>query len=143
MSSSLPMTRQQVMSLAKHSLLTGDGEPGDGFGWGVSLDENLLVVGADASDSNRGKAYLFRSLSPTQQDWTLQMKLVASDVQVNDNFAGTVALDGQTVVAGAASPIYKCARLIEKCRKPISNFPNTQQDGANERTGSAYVFHIL
>lgn len=75
---------------------------GDEFGSAVSLDDNMLLVGAPTHDYlgsvNTGRAYLYRNLVGT---WTQVDVLISSDAQENDNFGGAVAIDGSRLVVAA------------------------------------------
>src|SRR5262249_4090741 len=100
-------------------LIANDGKPNADFGFSVAIDVDTLVVGA-VSDSdpnkNQGAAYVFTrsgsTFPPTPQ------KLKAFDGAENDGFCASVAIDGDTLVAGAPR----------------------DDNGANENQGSAYVF---
>jgi len=64
----------------------------------VALDGDTLAVGAHGNDGGRGAAYVFVRSGTT---WTLQQKLVVSDGAFNDFVGDSVALSGDTLVAGA------------------------------------------
>ncbi len=73
----------------------------DRFGIAVAIDGNTIVVGADRNDdagSNSGSAYVFVRTGTT---WTQQAKLTALDADIGDNFGGSVALKGDTIIIGA------------------------------------------
>jgi uncharacterized repeat protein (TIGR01451 family) len=83
-------------------LTASDGAPDDQFGWSVDIDADTIVVGAVEDDgpggANQGSAYVFvRSGSL----WSEQQKLVAPDGAANDELAESVAISGDTIVAGA------------------------------------------
>jgi hypothetical protein len=85
----------------------------------VAISGDTAVVGAYGADvglnSNQGSAYVFvRSGSA----WTQQAKLTAADGAANDLFGQSVAVSGDTAVAGAAG----------------------DDVGVNSNQGSAYVF---
>jgi hypothetical protein len=79
-----------------------DGEPGDFFGSAVTVSGDTLAVGAYADDispnANQGSVYVFTRSGAT---WTIQQKLFANDGAAEDYFGRSVALSGDTVVAGA------------------------------------------
>ncbi|WP_132000263.1 FG-GAP repeat protein, partial [Dokdonella fugitiva] len=98
-------------------LVAGDAQSGDQFGWSVALDGDTALVGANGEDergTDAGAAYVFVRNGGS---WTQQTKLVAGDAQVSDWFGWSVALDGDTVLAGA----------------------NGEDDGGSN-AGAAYVF---
>jgi len=92
---------------------------GDGFGWSLTFDGHLAVVGADDRDddgNSSGAAYLFSVYGAT---WSEEARLNASDAAADDHFGWSVAVDGNTVLAGA---------------------PN--DDDTGESSGSTYVFAV-
>ena len=78
-----------------------DGAGGDRFGVSVAVDGDTVVVGA-SEDDDKGSAYVFTK--PTSGGWvttTETAKLTAFDKATDDEFGYSVAVDGDTVVAGA------------------------------------------
>ena len=86
---------------------------GDGFGYSVATDGDLIVVGAPNEDSNAsgvngdgsndtapesGAAYVFRRVSEV---WVFEAYLKASNPGAGDNFGANVAVSGNTIVVGA------------------------------------------
>ncbi|MGQ0700513.1 MAG: Calx-beta domain-containing protein [Panacagrimonas sp.] len=100
-------------------LVAADGAAGDEFGISVAMSGDTAVVGAhqDEVGANflQGSAYVFVRNGTS---WTQQQKLVAADGAEFDGFGISVALSGDTVVAGA----------------------DGDNVGANGSQGSAYVF---
>ena len=101
-------------------LIAPDREFGDNFGYSVALDGETLAVGAnrDNIDANgdQGSVYVFKRGGGA---WPFEQKLTAADGGASDNFGFSVALDGETLVAGNFEDDF--------------NSENTEQ-------GSAYVF---
>ncbi len=100
-------------------LTASDAATGDELGWSVALAGDTAVLGAQFDDTtggvNSGSAYVFvRSGSV----WAEQAKLTASDGAGDDSFGWSVAVAGDTAVAGA----------------PLD------ATGAGTDAGSAYVF---
>ena len=83
-------------------LMASDGTPDDLFGHSVSVHGDTVVVGASLADTpgggNAGAAYVFMRSGTT---WTEQQKLLASDGSLGDQLGWSVAVSGNTVVAGA------------------------------------------
>lgn len=79
-----------------------DGEDSDNFGRPISLNGNLMIVGAVGGDSataqDSGSSYVFLRENNT---WSQQIKLVASDISSGDSFGNGVALCGDTAIVGA------------------------------------------
>ena len=88
-------------------LSADDGQPGDRFGYAVAISGDKVVVGAPWADvggwQDAGAAYVFRRDAGDANNWGQVAKLTASDVYTNNDHLGTaVAIDGNTIVVGAA-----------------------------------------
>jgi FG-GAP repeat len=88
-------TQQQKLEAA-------DAAQDDRFGTSVAISGETVVIGAPGDDgaagSVQGSAYVFvRSAG----GWTQQQKLEAADAAEGDFFGNSVAVSGETVVAGA------------------------------------------
>ena len=73
----------------------------DRFGQSVAISGDTIVVGApfnNAGQPSSGSAYVFTRSGTT---WTLEAEISAADLAANDFFGGSVAIDGDTIVAGA------------------------------------------
>lgn len=84
-------------------LTANDGAEDDAFGTSVSIDGDLVVVGAPFDDDQgltTGSAYVFRFDSGTD-DWSHEVKLTGCDTDQGDTFGASVAIDGNVVVVGA------------------------------------------
>ena len=84
-------------------LMASDGAAFDQFGSSVAIAGDTVVVGASFDDdtdngTNNGSAYVFIHTGTT---WTEQAKLMASDGNGEDRFGISVAIAGDTIVAGA------------------------------------------
>lgn len=83
-------------------LIAPDREFSDNFGYSVALDGETLAVGATRDDidanSDQGSVYVFTRGSGA---WPHQQKLSAGDGATGDTLGFSVALDGDTLVAGA------------------------------------------
>ncbi len=103
----------------EQQLTASDGAMSDRFGQSVAISGNTVVVGAVMDDvagnADQGSAYVFVRSGTI---WTQQQQLTASDGAANDFFGQSVAINGDTVVVGAA-------------RDDV---------GAHNTQGSAYVF---
>ncbi|MFN0243328.1 MAG: hypothetical protein ACKVWV_10595 [Planctomycetota bacterium] len=85
-------------------LTASDPEDGDVFGRHVAIDGDTIAVAADLEDHDgftaAGAVYVFVRNGST---WTQQAKLVASDSSSLAGLGASVAVHGDTVVAGAPS----------------------------------------
>ena len=108
-------TRSGTAWTHQTTLTASDGAAGDVFGYSVAISGDTIVVGAVTdtvgTTSKQGSVYVF-TWSGTA--WTQQTRLTARGGAAEDLLGYSVALSGDTVVAGAA--------------------------GANIGQGSAYVF---
>jgi len=86
-------------------LTASDGAANNLFGNAVSVDGDTIVVGAYLNNAggnpNQGAAYVFSRNQGGANNWGEVKKLIASDGATSDFFGWTVALDGDTIVAGA------------------------------------------
>jgi hypothetical protein len=100
-------------------LTAADGDSNDGFGRSVAIAGETIVVGAPRDDVggtfDQGSAYVFVRSGTT---WSQEAKLTAADGATSDGFGWSVAVAGDTAVAGARD----------------------DDVGANTDQGSAYVF---
>ena len=78
-------------------ITASDGSTQDAFGQAVAIGNNKIVVGARASGSVVGAAYIYNL------DGTGQTKITASDGAANDQFGYDVAVGNNKVVVGAPS----------------------------------------
>ena len=106
-------------------LTAADAAWGDQFGRSMAIDGATVVVGARSDDDasgctdtycNSGSAYVFRT-TDGGATYGQVAKLTAADAAALDNFGGSVAIDGNTIVVGADG-----------------------DDDAGEDSGAAYVF---
>ncbi|MBN2021933.1 MAG: hypothetical protein JW809_04000 [Pirellulales bacterium] len=85
----------------RQRIFAADGEASDYFGYSVAIQGTTIVVGAyrdhDAGTSS-GSAYVFGF---NGAEWVQQQKLTAADATAGDAFGYDVAIDGDTIVAGA------------------------------------------
>ena len=87
-------------------LTADDGASYDFFGRSVSIDGEMMVIGADGGDdkgSNSGSAYVFtrNTAGDLTSGWTQVAKLTADDGSGGDRFGESVSIDGDTMVIGA------------------------------------------
>ncbi len=116
-------------------------DAGDQFGKSVGIDGDTIVVGAHFESSNAtgidgdqtnnavptsGAAYVFVR---SNGSWSQQAYLKASNTGFNDQFGGSVAVDGETVVVGAA---------LEDSNATGIN--GNQSNNSAQNSGAAYVF---
>ncbi len=86
-------------------LLASDGTTNNRFGSAVTIDGDVIVVGAFGhfhdGDSGSGSAYLFR-FDKDSSMWIEKQELLASDGVAGDKFGSSVAISGNVVLIGAA-----------------------------------------
>lgn len=84
-------------------LTASDGAEYDNFGTSVTISGDTVVVGAPDDDDSgiySGSAYVFEKPESGWTNMTETAKLTASDGAANDEFGGSVSIDGDTVVIG-------------------------------------------
>jgi hypothetical protein len=112
--------RSETTWTQQKQLKASDSFKDDFFGDSVAIDGDTVVVGArNNGDAGllSGSAYLYvRSGS----SWSQLKKITASDAAERDTFGSSVAISGNTVVAGARG-----------------------NDDAGSNSGSAYVFKLV
>ena len=96
-------TRTGTTWAEQAKLIVSDNAPFDNFGTSVAVVGDTIVVGSSGDDNNNGftdsgSAYVFMRIGTI---WTQQTKLIASDANFGDQFGIGVAIDGDTIVAGA------------------------------------------
>jgi hypothetical protein len=79
-------------------IIAHDSAPGDRFGAAVAIDKDTLVVGASQKNALTGAAYVYTRSSGK---WELQTVLTAGDAVAGDWFGNAVAVEGDTIAAGA------------------------------------------
>ncbi len=79
-------------------LTSAHSEQGDFFGGNAVIDRNRIVVGALRGNARIGSAYVF---DWGGNSWEEQAELTPSDGIPFDEFAGALALDGDTTFVGA------------------------------------------
>ena len=84
------------------TLTASDGDAGDIFGWSVSLDGNVALIGARDDDVDGvplfGSAYVFRY---NGTEWVEEAKLTDPDGEYFDLFGRSVSIKGHVAVVGA------------------------------------------
>jgi len=86
-------------------IIPSDGADFDYFGASVAIDGDTVVVGASGNigdGSNSGSAYIFDRNQGGTNNWGEVKRIIPSDGAANDEFGGSVAIYGDTVVVGAA-----------------------------------------
>jgi hypothetical protein len=95
-------TRSGASWSQQQKLAAADGAASDEFGYAVALDGETALIGTYGANvggnSNQGAAYIF---TRSGTSWSQQQKLVAADGAGSDFFGISVALDGETALAGA------------------------------------------
>lgn len=132
-------------------LLASDGAEGDLFGISVAISADTVVIGAafdDDSGSDFGSMYIYEKPTTGWVDSTQESaKLLPSDGATADYFGYSVAISGDTVVAGA----YGDDGTVREARasgsaylyeKPIDGWINSNQQTVkltpSDRTGSGW-----
>ena len=95
-------TRSGTVWTQQQQLLAADGAAGDAFGISVDIEAGTVVVGAYQDDTaggaDSGSAYVFVESGGV---WSQQQQLTAADAAVSDALGISVAISGESVLAGA------------------------------------------
>lgn len=94
----VPHALAQLANLPETKLLASDGATNNSFGWSVAASGDTVVVAAPGNIAARGAAYVFVRSGGV---WTQQAKLTASDGVSSNVLGWSVAISGDTVVAGS------------------------------------------
>ena len=87
----------QQKAFGEHTseLTPSDVTAGDNFGTSVAIDSDIVVVGSNGMDENKGAVYVFDATTG------VQVRLAASDGAEQDSFGYSVAISGNYIVVGA------------------------------------------
>jgi hypothetical protein len=105
----------------------------DDFGTSVAISGDTVVIGAPANDrvvAGSGTVFVYRR---GVAGWHLEAALKASNADASDGFGNVVAMDGDTVVVGAAGEDSAAAGVNGASPGP--------EDNSLSASGAAYVFH--
>ena len=69
------------------------------FGTSTAIEGSTLAIGSHGQDTNRGEVYVFTRGAT----WSLEDNLRAGDEETGNDFGSSVALSGDTIVAGAGA----------------------------------------
>ena len=98
------------------------GQSNDRFGASVAIHGNWLAIGEPGEDvsanASQGMVYVFERHGGGIDDWGLRATLTASDGAASDSLGSSVAIHGDSLVAGASR----------------------KTEGANFEQGAAYLF---
>jgi FG-GAP repeat len=90
--------------LQEQKLTVSDAAEGDHFGMSVSINDDVIVVGAFQDNciagEDCGSAYVFRFNGTS---WVEEQKIMAADSEAMDAFGASVSVAGGTVIVGARS----------------------------------------
>ncbi len=115
--------------LQQAELTSSDGAMGDGFGEAVAVSGSTIVVGAPlhkvGSHETQGAAYVFQMPSAGWANATQSAELIASDGQEGDRLGASVAISGNTIVAGAAPSKYGPSGAVYVFEMPSSGWAGT------------------
>src|SRR4051812_16458430 len=116
------------------------------FGISVAVDGDTLVVGARGDDHFAGAVYVFRR---SGDDWAQSARLTASDRAPNDELGSSVAIEGDTIVAGApaasagadpdAGAVYTFARTGAADRTETAKLTATAADAKAQLGGAVAI----
>jgi hypothetical protein len=121
---------QLISSLwtAQGKIVASDGGANDFFGAAVGVHNSNMVLGSPGN-LNRGAAYTYHLTSGT---WVGEQKVIASDIQVLDQFGSAVSIYSDTLMVGAPG---------EDHDQTGTSSSGSVGSGYLQNSGSAYVFY--
>lgn len=117
---------------AREQLLRNPDFGDDDFGASVAVSGDTLVIGAPFNDrvvSGSGAAFVYRR---GWAGWVLEAALKASNAESSDGFGRSVAIDGDTIVVGAAGE--------DSAATGVNGVSPGPEDNSQAESGAAYVF---
>ena len=81
--------------------LSGDSNDMDGFGYDVALHDNTAAVAAWHDDDHGGNAGAVHIFVRSGTTWTREAKLYPTDIDINDHFGRSVAVEGDTLAVNS------------------------------------------
>ncbi|MEA3521880.1 MAG: lectin like domain-containing protein, partial [Campylobacterota bacterium] len=127
-------------------IIPNDLETNDKFATSVSMNEDLILVGApqeDANGTDAGAAYLFR-YNPTDKSITQLLKVTGDDTVAGDHFGSSVFLNADYALIGATEHNETGAVYIFKYNASADTL--TQQSvfvGAQVANGDGFGYDIV
>ena len=130
-------------------ITASDGAESDWFGRSVSVDGNIIVVGAyrdDDDGSSSGSVYVY-TRSSAGASFGNEQKITASDGAEGDLFGFSVSVDGNTLVVGAysdddrgtdAGSVY----VFTRPNFSVDLFGSDLLVGSISYEGSAYIYDV-
>jgi hypothetical protein len=133
--------------IAQAYLKASNAEANDQFGENVAIVGDTIAVGARFEDSGQttithgttasannsvadaGAIYVFVRSGTS---WSQQAYLKATNAEADDQFGGSVAIDGNTIVVAA--------QREDSNQTAITHGPTASADNSAENSGAAYVF---
>ena len=111
-------------------LTASDGAAFDFLGFSVAISGNTVVAGAYGANSSQGAAYVFAEPASGWANATQTAKLTASDGAAGTEFGWSVAVSGNTVVAG--EPLAEVGTTVNQgaayvFAEPASGWANATQ----------------
>ena len=119
-------------------LTAADGSANDFLGSRVAVSGDTLVAGAAGDDGGRGAAYVFRRTTGDWADAEQVAKLTAAGVGASHEFGRSVAIEGDTIVVGAAPTGERAYVFV----KPAGGWQDATQSATLAVAGTGTFFGI-
>ncbi|MGB7291848.1 MAG: NEW3 domain-containing protein [Thermodesulfobacteriota bacterium] len=101
-------------------LSASDGTTGNQFGYSMSIDVDVVFVGAPGDSGGTGAAYVYGRNMGGADNWGEVRKVIGSDSVLEDVFGFSVSVNGDTAVLGAPAhfasdvPVTGAAYVVQK-----------------------------
>lgn len=109
-------------------LTASDGTSGNQFGYSISIDGDVVVVGAPGDSGGTGAAYVYGRNTGGADNWGEIKKVTGSDSVVEDSFGFSVSVSGDTTVLGAPAhfasdiPVTGAAYVFQQDQGGVDNW---------------------
>ena len=120
-------------------LTASDPRNNDQLGLSVAVSGDTVVAGAYGDSLNNGAAYVFTKPIGGWATATEAAKLTASDGAADDQFGRSVAVDGDTVVAGASLDDDKGSSSGSAYVYQVSDWTDIPDSGSGETNATSYT----
>jgi hypothetical protein len=113
---------------------------GDWFGISVAISGTTVLVGADGHAFVAGRAYVFTKRATV---WKQTAELKGADTVAGDDFGGSVAISGSTVVVGAFSRDNSAGRTYVFTKTASGWIQTAELKGFDTVAGDEFGFPVV
>jgi hypothetical protein len=132
-----PVTIDPLFTQVK-KLTASDGAAGDEYGVAVAVSGDTIAVGGYRNNTRRGAVYVYERNQGGADNWGEVKKLTASDAAASDFLGKSVAIQGDTIVAGAhlKNGLRGAAYIFERNQGGAGNWGEVKKLTASDAAAS-------